>query len=366
MNSIERFLAGKFGRQFCVFTGRAATAIYLICRAIRRTAGAGEVILPAVSCTSPANSVFFAGMKPVFADVNMNDFCINLASTRKRITPQTKAVIPIHLFGHCMDLTDFENIAQRPDIFVIEDAAQAIGGKSSGRRSAGSMGDFSVLSFGRSKIIESGGGAVLCDDKAFYALISAENKRLRSPGEPALRMLGESYRNLNHGLIQLRKTDREFHPARLFSSLLPHYRSLYVHRHDSETVDENRLRREIEALESDAGERRRKALLYRKYISHDGIIHPEITPSDTIWRYSVLIKSPSKLQAITDALRKKGFHASNLYWNAADFFQDKSRLKNAIYISRRVLNLWIDKNIDDGYIEKSCEIILNCLRHDNC
>jgi dTDP-4-amino-4,6-dideoxygalactose transaminase len=362
MNSLERFLAEKFGRQFCVFTGRGAAAIYLICRAVRQTSGPGEVILPAVSCTSPANAVLFAGMKPVFADVNMKDFCIGFETTRKRITSETKAVIPIHLFGHCMDLTDFEEAAKGKGIYVVEDAAQAIGGKSPRGISAGSMGDFSVLSFGRSKIIEGEGGAVLCDDKDLYALISAENKRLRSPGGAPLRMLGESYRNLNHGLIQLRKADRKFHPACIFYNLLPRFRSLFVHRPDYKKVDRKRLCREVEALESDAGERRTKARLYREYLSHDGIIHPATTPSDTVWRYSVLIKSPDKLVEITEALRDKGFHASNLYWNVADFFQDKSCLKNAMYLSRRVLNLWTDKTVDAGYIERSCEIIMARLR----
>ncbi|MBA7706108.1 hypothetical protein ES703_114954 [subsurface metagenome] len=83
--------------------------------------------------------------------------------------------------------------------------------------------------------------------------------------------------------------------------------------------------------------------------------------SGIIWRYAILIKQPEKLQFITDELRKNGIHASNLYWSVEDLFYKNSSNNNSKYIGPRILNLWVDDQITEAYIRKSCNLILNCL-----
>jgi len=123
-----------------------------------------EVIIPAVSAFSTAGAVKWIGAVPVFVDVKLADFTINPALVESAITPKTKAIIPVHLNGIPADMEKISTIAKRFSLFVIEDAAQAIGTKYK-EKSVGSYGDLACLSFNHTKILGTySGGAIITNN----------------------------------------------------------------------------------------------------------------------------------------------------------------------------------------------------------
>jgi dTDP-4-amino-4,6-dideoxygalactose transaminase len=124
-----------------------------------------EVIVPAFTWVATANAVIYCGGKPVFTDVSRTTFNLDLQDVARRITPRTKAVVAVHLFGLCADIDGLREILP-PHVKIIEDAACAAGGKYKGR-SAGTLGDVAAFSFHPRKSITTGeGGMVTTNDDA--------------------------------------------------------------------------------------------------------------------------------------------------------------------------------------------------------
>ena len=133
-----------------------------------------EVILPAFTFFATAGAVWRLGAKPVFVDIEPGSFNIDPELIEQHLTPQTKAIIPVHLFGQCANMTAINEIAERNGVFVIEDAAQAIGARHRGK-AAGSLGSVGCFSFYPTKNLGGigDGGMITTHDAAL-------DKQLRS------------------------------------------------------------------------------------------------------------------------------------------------------------------------------------------
>ena len=105
-----------------------------------------EVILPSFTFFATASAVTRLGAKPVFADICPESFNLDPADVRRKLSPATRAILPVHLFGQCVNMTALETIADECDLPIIEDAAQAIGAEFQGQR-AGAMGQIGCFSF---------------------------------------------------------------------------------------------------------------------------------------------------------------------------------------------------------------------------
>lgn len=156
-----------------------------------------EVIIPDFTLIVSANTVILAGAKPVLVDVDPRTWCIDAALIEAKITPRTKAIMVVHMYGHPCDMEAIMDIAGRHNLYVIEDCAQAHGAEVNGRK-AGSFGDTACFSFYGNKILTTGeGGMVLCRDKA----IADRMQLLRNQGfqEPRFvhEVMGFNYRITN-------------------------------------------------------------------------------------------------------------------------------------------------------------------------
>lgn len=162
----ENLVAKYSGARFAcgVSSGTDALLAALMAEGI----GAGdEVITTAYSFFATAGSVARLRAKPVFADIDPETFNINTPLIEKKITPQTRAIIPVHLFGQTADMKTILSIAKKHRLVVIEDAAQAIGAGSEAGR-AGSIGDYGCFSFYPTKNLNAfgDGGMVLTSDRS--------------------------------------------------------------------------------------------------------------------------------------------------------------------------------------------------------
>jgi dTDP-4-amino-4,6-dideoxygalactose transaminase len=125
-----------------------------------------EVIVPSYTFIATSFSVVQAGAVPRFADVNIDDHCISVESAEKLITPRTKAIIPVHLYGNVCDMDPLMDMARRHNLYVIEDNAEAFGGSYKGRKT-GTIGHINACSFCQNKTFTTGGegGMVTTDDE---------------------------------------------------------------------------------------------------------------------------------------------------------------------------------------------------------
>jgi perosamine synthetase len=126
-----------------------------------------EVIVPDVTWVATAAPIFYVGASPVFADVDPATWCVTAESLERCITPRTKAIIVVDLYGAMPDMRAIRELAERRGIPVLEDAAQSIGASIDGRR-AGSFGDIATFSFHGSKTLTTGEGGMLVTDRTDY------------------------------------------------------------------------------------------------------------------------------------------------------------------------------------------------------
>lgn len=148
-----------------VTNGTAALEMALACAGI----GAGdEIIVPAYTFYSSASAISFVGATPVFCDIDLNTLNLNLVHVKKLITHRTRAIIPVHFGGYPVDMDALNAIAQKHDLFILEDCSHAHGSEYKGKK-VGSFGNASTWSFQASKNLTSGeGGMVLTNDAALY------------------------------------------------------------------------------------------------------------------------------------------------------------------------------------------------------
>ena len=214
--AFERAFAVRHGVSHALATTSCTTALHLILAALGIGPG-DEVIVPSFTWIATANTVVYCGATPVFADVDPLSGNIAPASVRARLTPRTRAVIVVHLFGLCADVDAVT--AAAPGIPLIEDAACAAGASYRGRQ-VGTLGLAAAFSFHPRKSITTGeGGMVTTGDARLAAIIaSLRNHGAEAPEEPRphllpeFNLLGYNYRMTDLqgavGLVQLRKLDR--------------------------------------------------------------------------------------------------------------------------------------------------------------
>lgn len=150
--------------------------------------GAGdEVIVPDVTWIATVAPVSYVGATPVFADMDATDWCVTAATLGACITPRTRAIIVVDLYGAMPPMDEIMALAARHNIPVIEDAAEAAGSEYNGRR-AGGFGHASVFSFHGSKTLTTGeGGMLLTDDAVFFARCQFLRDHGRAPGDVSFR-----------------------------------------------------------------------------------------------------------------------------------------------------------------------------------
>ena len=172
-----------------------------------------EVIIPALTFIATANAVTYTGAKPIFVDSDPEYWCINPERIEEKITKNTKAIIPVHLYGHSCDMDLVMNIARIHNLWVIEDCAEGHGAEYKGRK-VGSFGDISCFSFYGNKVITTGeGGMCLTNNKEFAEKMKImRNQGMNSNKKYWHDFIGFNYRMTNMqaaiGIAQLEKLDK--------------------------------------------------------------------------------------------------------------------------------------------------------------
>jgi dTDP-4-amino-4,6-dideoxygalactose transaminase len=162
VEEFERAFAAMCGTRHAMATSSGTTALHLALLA--HGIGPGdEVITSPFTFISSANSIFFVGAKPVFVDIDEPSYNIDPSLIEARITPRTKALMPVHLFGNPCDMEAIMTIAAQHELVVIEDAAQAHGASINGKK-VGSFGTGCFSFYPTKNMTTAEGGMVISDD----------------------------------------------------------------------------------------------------------------------------------------------------------------------------------------------------------
>lgn len=164
VQALEREFAAFCQAEHAIGVSDGTAALQLILRAMEVGPG-DEVITVANTFVATVEAIVLTGATPVFVDVHPDTYLMDVAQVRSRITPRTKAILPVHLYGQMVDMVALRAIADECDLWIIEDACQAHGAECEGRR-AGSLGDAAAFSFYYSKNLGAygEGGCVTTND----------------------------------------------------------------------------------------------------------------------------------------------------------------------------------------------------------
>ncbi|UCG69081.1 MAG: DegT/DnrJ/EryC1/StrS family aminotransferase [Thermoplasmata archaeon] len=261
-----------------VSSGTAALHISLQALGIEKN---DEVIIPDFTFAATGSTVLFMGAKPVLADIDLRTYCIDLEEARRRITQKTKAMVPVHCFGHPAPMEVVMEIAEENDLIVIEDAAPAHGAECNGKK-VGNFGGTGCFSFHPRKIISTGEGGMITtsDDDV------AEKARLIR----------------NHGMSSIKyDDDNEFH--------LPTFELLGYNYRMSDILAAIGVK-QLGILDRAIKERRRLAGFYNDLISDYGmdiVIPEEHGNVKHVYQSYVILFGKEKIRtAVLKALRSRG------------------------------------------------------------
>jgi perosamine synthetase len=159
VTAFEQGFADFCESPFGIATSNGTTSLHLAL-AVLGVGEGDEVIVPSLTFVASANAVYYARATPVFVDSEPDYWQMDPAAVEAAITPRTKAIMPVHLYGHPVDMAPIMALAEKHDLWVIEDAAEAHGARYRGQR-VGSLGHFGSFSFYGNKIITTGEGGML-------------------------------------------------------------------------------------------------------------------------------------------------------------------------------------------------------------
>jgi perosamine synthetase len=210
IDEFEANFARYYGTEYAIAVSSATTGLHLALASLGLQRG-DEVIILDLAFVATANAVAYTGATPVLADIDADTLCMDPASVKSLISARTRAIIPVHLYGHPADMDALTGIGDSHGVDIIEDAAEAHGAEYRGRK-VGGLGKCGVFSFYGNKVTTGEGGMLITNDREFYL----RARRLRDHAmNPQRRYfheeLGFNYRITNLraalGVAQLERID---------------------------------------------------------------------------------------------------------------------------------------------------------------
>lgn len=223
VKEFEQNFARHHGMNNSVATSNGTVALHLALKALGIGKG-DEIVVPVLTFAATANAVLYCNAQPVYVDSHPDYWCVDPEKIEDKVTKNTKAIIPVHLYGHPCDMDWIMDIAEDNDLYVVEDAAEAHGAQYKGKK-VGTFGNISCFSFYGNKIMTTGeGGICLAEDESLIE----EMNILRDHGmDPHKRYwhdrIGFNYRMTNLqaaiGVAQLKRLEEFLDKKREISRL---------------------------------------------------------------------------------------------------------------------------------------------------
>jgi dTDP-4-amino-4,6-dideoxygalactose transaminase len=353
MNNLISELCKTSGMKNVLVTGNGTSAIYLALLACPIPKGS-YIAVPNIACPDPVYALIWAGYKPVFIDVNVDDYNINVEHFRREVKESNiRGLIAIHLFGNPCAIDVLRTICDQNGIFMVEDCAQALGNSYNGQ-SLGSFGDISTFSFGKGKMIEIGhGGSLQTNDDALYLRAVEFYEELPEFNKPTIDNLSNRHRRLYYWIYNLAIK----YPIMDILNLVFVYRfkKYYLYKLDMNFLAD--IEEGLKQLESNKKKRKAKLEYYLQSLGDSIVVFPKLySEANVLTRFTIKVNESEKVSA---ALRAAGIPSNTMYPPLAsrfEFFPKTQKLKNSYSLKGSLLNLWVNF-IENHQLDKTIEII---------
>jgi len=230
VKEFEKQFAKYIGTEYAVAVNSGTSALYIALESMGIKSG-DEVIVPPITFFATISSVLYTGAKPVFADIDLDDLCLSPESVERVVTKQTKAIIPVHLYGAAAKMDRLKHISDKYGIRILEDCAQAHGTEYNNKK-VGSIGKAGAFSFFATKHMTTGEGGIITTNDYEVAQTAKMLRNHGMSGRDSHMRLGYNNRMTEMeaamGLVQLKKLD-ELNEKRIKNSeyLLDNLRKLH-------------------------------------------------------------------------------------------------------------------------------------------
>jgi len=324
VSNFEREFSDFVNTKYCVGVSNGTDSIYLGLKALDVKEN-DEVILPVNTFIATAESICRCGAKPVFIDIDEKTYNIDLEKIEGKITSKTKVIIPVHLYGLAVQMDKIKNIAEKHNLKILEDCAQAHGAEFNGKK-IGSFGDCNSFSFYPGKNLGAFGdaGAVTTDNENLFQII----KKL-----------------FNHG--RLKKYEHEMIG--------------YNHRMDG--IQAAILSVKLKYLDDWNKKRQKNASLYYKLLDENKYILPYINENSShVFHLFVIQPKQVSREKIMDVLKKNGIQVGIHYpiplnLQPAFDFLEKERFPIAEKIAEKIISLPMHPFLEKKEIEFVSKIL---------
>ena len=317
-NNFSKFTKSKFS----VGCANGTDALYLALKALNLPKKS-EVIVPAMTWISTVLSIINNNLKPVLVDVNKYDALISINEIKKKITKKTKVIMPVNLYGGVVDIKKIKNLIAKKKIYIIEDSAQAHGGKDKFGNNIGKFSDFSCYSFypGKNLGCYGDGGIITTNNRKHY------EKLIK------LRNLGSKYKHI-HDEIGIN--------SRL------------------DTIQSTLLNLKLESLENLNQKRKQIATFYRKNIKNSKIDIIQYSKYAVFHQFVILVKNRKNLIKLLNKNKIQfGIHYPRPI-NKLNCFKKLFKNKkfvNSELIASNCLSIPIDPNLSLNDQKKICSVL---------
>ena len=319
VQQFEKLLSKFVKSKFAVAVNSGTAALQASLYAIDIKPG-DEVLVPSFTFVATANSVKSVGAKPVFVDILKDNYTMDPDDLRKKITRRTKAIIPVHLYGHMAYMDEILEMAKKKNIKIIEDASQSLGSKLKGKHS-GTFSRLGCFSMYAAKVMTAGeGGAIVTDDKKLFEKL----KQIRNHG------LSKHHITSKFGL-NLRLPEINAAIAKIQMKKLPTF-----------------LR-----------QRKKNAQILTEFLQNHDIILPKERKNEVMnwYLYTVTLKQRDK---IMNNLNSAGIGAA-VYYNPpihqTPYYKTKKTLTTTEWASRHVISLPIHPKVKKSDLLKIKKVL---------
>ncbi len=308
--------------KFAVGCANGTDALYLALKTLNLPKNS-EVIVPAMTWVSTVLAIINNDLKPVLVDVNKNDSLISLNEIKKKLSSKTKVIMPVNLYGGVVNIKEIKNIIRKKKIFIIEDAAQAHGGKDNFGNNIGKYSDLSCYSFypGKNLGCYGDGGMITTNNKKYY------QKLIK------LRNLGQKRKNIHDEIGVNSRLD---------------------------SIQASLLNLKLKSLKKFNLKRKKIADFYKKNIKNDKIDIIKYSKNAVYHQYVILVKNrKSLIKHLKKNLIQYGIHYPNPINKLKCFsklFKNK-KFTNSEYIASRCLSIPIDPILKKSEINKVVKVL---------
>lgn len=358
VNKFEKEFAKYIGVKNAISVGNGTDALVISLKAMGIGEG-DEIITTPFTFFATAEAISIVGAVPIFVDVDIETFNIDASKIEDKVTNKTKAIMPVHIFGQPVNMNKISEIAKKYDLYVIEDACQAIGAKYEGRN-VGQLGDIACFSFFPTKNLGcAGDGGMIVTDNDDLAIIARALRTHGSGvnGQKAFNLINNEKENI---INEIDDIESVYNPLKYYNYLIGYNSRL-------DEIQAAILSVKLKEIDKWNSRRRQIAEMYNREFNKLNLVTPKCDIVSEHVYHMYILQSENRSEIITK-LKERGIstgiyypvplHLQKVYKNLG---YKKGDLPVAEYLSERTFAIPIYPELNNEQIQYIIDSVKECI-----